>query len=239
MYLVALKRACCVGCMASACLSLGLLGLLGEKDGLDIGQDTSLGDGDTGQELVQLLIVTDGELKVAGDDPGLLVVTSSVAGQLEDLSGQILHDGGHVDGGAGSDTLGIVTLPQETVDTSNGELKPSTAGPGLCLSLDFAALASSGHDDCLVGSEILMAGGRGCEILYSLLGARRHTVCILQTVGRFSRETRQGRNLARPRYLCVCVCVCACLGWERGGREGEPAESGIIIADYHWTLLRI
>ena len=200
--------------MANACLSLGLLGLLGEEDGLDVGQDTSLGDGDTGQELVQLLVVTDGELKVTGDDPGLLVVTSGVAGQLEDLSGEVLHDGGHVDGGTGSDTLGIVTLPQETVDTSHGELKSSTAGPGLCLSLDFAALASSGHVDCLVGSEKLIAGGRGCEILYSLLGARRHAVYIHRTVGRFSRETlaqRQGRNLARPRYLCVCVCVCVCV----------------------------
>ena len=171
IYFVALKRACCGGWRAY--LSLGLLGLLGEKDGLDIGQDTSLGDGDTGQELVQLLIVTDGELKVAGDDPGLLVVTSSVAGQLEDLSGQILHDGGHVDGGAGSDTLGIVTLPQETVDTSHGKLKSSTAGPGLCLSLDFAALASSGHVDCWVGSELLIFRGRGCETLYRLLGAQR------------------------------------------------------------------
>ena len=47
--------------MANACLSLGLLGLLGEEDGLDVGQDTSLGDGDTGQKLVQLLVVTDGE----------------------------------------------------------------------------------------------------------------------------------------------------------------------------------
>ena len=184
------------------------LGLLGQKHSLDVGQDTSLGDGHAGQKLVQLLVVADGQLKVTGDDPGLLVVTSGVAGQLEDLSGQVLHDGGHVDGGTGSDTLGIVTLPQETVDTSHGELKSSTAGPGLCLSLDFAALASSGHVDCLVGSEKLIAGGRGCEILYSLLGARRHAVYIHRTVGRFSRETlaqRQGRNLARPRYLCVCV----------------------------------
>ena len=193
---------------------LGLLGLLGEEYGLDVRQYTTLGDGHTREELVQFLIVTDGQLKMTRDDPGLLVVTSGVAGQLEDLSGQVLHDGGHVDGGTGSDTLGIVTLPQETVDTSHGELKSSTAGPGLCLSLDFAALASSGHDDCLVGSEKLMAGGRGCEILYSLLGARRRAVYTLQTVGRFSREIltqRQGRNLARPRYLCVCVCVCACL----------------------------
>jgi hypothetical protein len=33
------------------------------------------------------------------------------------------------------------------VDTSNGELKSSTAGTGLCLSLCLASFATSGHDD--------------------------------------------------------------------------------------------
>ena len=41
--------------------SLGLLlgagGLLGEEDGLDVGQDAALGDGDAGQQLVQLLVI--------------------------------------------------------------------------------------------------------------------------------------------------------------------------------------
>ena len=109
--------------MANACLSLGLLGLLGEEDGLDVGQDTSLGDGDTGQELVQLLVVTDGELKVTGDDPGLLVVTGSIACKLEHFGGQVLKDGSQVDGGSGTNTLGVVALAEETVDTSDGELK--------------------------------------------------------------------------------------------------------------------
>ena len=45
---------------------LGFLGLLGEQYSLDVGQYTSLGDDDT----VQLLVVTDGELKMTGDDPG-------------------------------------------------------------------------------------------------------------------------------------------------------------------------
>ena len=104
-----------------------LLGLLGEEDGLDVRQDTSLGDGDTGEQLVQLLVVPDGELEVTGDDPGLLVVTGSVAGQLEDLSGEVLHDGGHVDGGASSHPLGIVALAKQPVDPSNGELEPCSA----------------------------------------------------------------------------------------------------------------
>ena len=64
MCLVALKRACWDGWWESGLyLGLGLLGLLGEEDSLDVGQDTSLGDGDTGQQLVQLLVVTDGQLE--------------------------------------------------------------------------------------------------------------------------------------------------------------------------------
>ena len=52
MYMVALKRACW---LVRWRRDLGLLlGLLGEEDGLDVGQDTSLGDGDTREQLVQL-----------------------------------------------------------------------------------------------------------------------------------------------------------------------------------------
>ena len=48
-----------------------------------------------------------------GDDSGLLVVPSGVAGQLEDLGGEVLHDGGHVDGGAGAHALRVVALPTD------------------------------------------------------------------------------------------------------------------------------
>ena len=50
---------------------------------------------------------------MAGDDPGLLVVPGSVAGELEDLSGQIFHDGGQVDRGSGSNPLGVVSLTEK------------------------------------------------------------------------------------------------------------------------------
>ena len=65
---------------------------------MDVGENTTLGDGDVSEELVQLLIVADGELKVTGDDTGLLVVTSGVTSQLENLSSQVLEDGSEVDG---------------------------------------------------------------------------------------------------------------------------------------------
>ena len=125
-----------------------LLGLLGEEDSLDVGEDTTLGNGDSREEFVEFLVITDGELEMTGDDPGLLVVTGSIASQLENLSGEVLHDGSQVHGGTGTNTAGIVSLAEQTVDTSNWELESSTAGPGLCLSLDLASLATSRHDEC-------------------------------------------------------------------------------------------
>ena len=110
---------------AVGCNLLGLLGLLGEEYSLDVGQYTTLGNGDTAEKLVQLLVITDGQLQVTWDDPGLLVVTGSVACQLKNLSSQVFHDCSQVDWGTSSYTLGIVALAQMTVDTSDWELKSS------------------------------------------------------------------------------------------------------------------
>lgn len=88
---------------------------------MDVWQNTTLGDGDVSQQLVQLLIVSDGELEVTGDDTGLLVVTSGVASQLEDFGSEVLEDSGEVDGSTGTDTLSVVALAEKTVDTTNGE----------------------------------------------------------------------------------------------------------------------
>jgi hypothetical protein len=88
---------------------------------VNVGEDTTLGDGDVSKKLVQLLVVPDGELEMAGDDTGLLVVAGGVASQLEDLSREVLKDGSEVDGGTGTDTLSVVALAEETVDTTDGE----------------------------------------------------------------------------------------------------------------------
>lgn len=95
---------------------------------VDVGENTTLGDGDVTQKLVQLLIVTDGELQVTGDDTGLLVVAGGVTSQLENLSGEVLENGGEVDGGTGTDTLSVVALAEKTVDTTNGEGQTGLGG---------------------------------------------------------------------------------------------------------------
>lgn len=60
---------------------------------VDVGQNTTLGDSDVTEQLVQLLVVADGELEMTRNDTGLLVVASSVTSQLEDFSSQVLEHG--------------------------------------------------------------------------------------------------------------------------------------------------
>lgn len=49
-------------------LAFGLLSFLGQKHGLDVGQDSALGNGHTAQQLVQLFVVANGQLKMTRDD---------------------------------------------------------------------------------------------------------------------------------------------------------------------------
>ena len=140
----------------NACDKLHLLGelanrlavLLGEKNGVDVGNDTTVGDGDVREKLVQLLVVADGQLDVARDDTDLLVVTSGVPSQLKDLSSQILENGSEVNGGTSSDTTSVAARLQLGVNTSNGELESCTsrAGGGGNSSLLSASSFLSRHD---------------------------------------------------------------------------------------------
>ena len=96
---------------------------LGDKHGVDVGKNTTLGNGDTAEELVELLVVAHGKLNVTGHNAGLLVVAGSVTGKLEDLSSEVLKDGSKVHRGTGTDTGSELTLLQEAADTGHGELK--------------------------------------------------------------------------------------------------------------------
>lgn len=82
-------------------LRRALLALLaarrGEQLRADERHDTTLGDDDIAEELVQLLVIADGELQVTRHDTLLLVVAGGVARELEDLGGQVFEDGGEVD----------------------------------------------------------------------------------------------------------------------------------------------
>jgi hypothetical protein len=65
---------------------------------VNVGENTTLGDGNVSEKLVQFLIVSDGKLEMTGNDTGLLVVTSGVSSKLENFGSEVLKDGSQVDG---------------------------------------------------------------------------------------------------------------------------------------------
>merc|ERR1719461_308528 len=129
------------------------LALLADERLVDVGDDSTTSDGGLDQS-VQLLVSPDGELEMSGGDSLHLQVLTGVTGQLEDLSGEVLQDGGAVDGSGGSNTA-TAEGPglQMTVDPSNRELKSSSGAPrdGLLLGLPgiFTSFTSS-HLECLL-----------------------------------------------------------------------------------------
>jgi len=92
---------------------------------MDVGENTALGDCDVTEKLVQLFVVADGELEMAGDDAGLLVVASGITSQLEDFGSQIFKNSCEIDRGTSTNTLSVVAFPQETVDTADGKRETS------------------------------------------------------------------------------------------------------------------
>ena len=122
-----------------------LFGLLGEKDGVDVGENTAGGDGDSAKELVELLVVLDRKGDVTGHNTSLLVVTGGIASKLEDLGTEVLEDGGEVDGGSGSHTGGVLALTEVTADTTDGELQSSLGGGAGALLFAAASFSFSRH----------------------------------------------------------------------------------------------
>ena len=53
---------------------------------VNVGKNTTLGDSDVAEKLIQLLIVANGELEMTRNNSGLLVVTCGVSSQFENLS---------------------------------------------------------------------------------------------------------------------------------------------------------
>ena len=110
--------------MSTTFLSLRA-GFLWQEDRVDVGQHTSLGDGHTLEKFVELLVVADGKQKMPWHDPLLLVVSSSVSGQFQDLRRKVFHHGSQVDCSSTSSSLRVVPSLQQTVNPTNRKLQSS------------------------------------------------------------------------------------------------------------------
>lgn len=90
---------------------------------MDVRDDTTAGNGSL-DESVKLLVTSDCELEVSRCDSLHLKVLASVAGQLENLSCQVLEDSCCVNGRSSTNSaVSANSALQESVNSSNGELK--------------------------------------------------------------------------------------------------------------------
>ena len=110
--------------------------LLGEKDGVNVGKDTSRGNSNSSQKSVEFLVVLYGKSDVTGDDTALLVVTGGVSGQFQDFGAEVFEDGSQVNGSTGSHSGGVLSLTEVTSDTTDRELQTGlgTGGGGFLFS---------------------------------------------------------------------------------------------------------
>ncbi len=96
--------------------------LLGKKNRMDIGKDTSRSNGNPSKQFVQLLIILDGKGDMTGHNTSLLIVTGGISSKFEDFCTKVFEYSGKVDGCPGSHASGVFALTEITADTSDGEL---------------------------------------------------------------------------------------------------------------------
>ena len=98
---------------------------------MDVWEDSTGSDGGVSHESGEFLVVSDSKLDVSWDDSASSVVSGGVTCELEDLSGEVLKDGGKIDWGTSSDSRGVSSLLKESGESSDWELKSGPHGSGL------------------------------------------------------------------------------------------------------------
>ena len=91
---------------------------------------SSVGDDGISEKSVEVRVLLDGKVDASWDDSALLHLLGGVAGELEDLSGEVLEDGSEVDGGTVTDSLGESSFLEESGDSSDREVESGSLGSG-------------------------------------------------------------------------------------------------------------
>lgn len=77
-------------------------------------------------ESIQLLVSSNGELKMPGCDTLDLEILAGISSELQDFGSKIFENSGSVDSSRGSHTLTVLNRGfQETMDTTDGKLQTS------------------------------------------------------------------------------------------------------------------
>ena len=111
--------------MKSALLGGHSLALLADEGLVNVWDDSTSGNGGLDQG-VKFFVSANGQLQVTWSDSLHLKVLGGVTCEFEHLGCEVLKDSCSVNGGRGTNTaVGAHSALQESVDSSNGELKRS------------------------------------------------------------------------------------------------------------------
>ena len=99
-----------------------------DKGNVDVWEDTTGSDSSVSHKFGELLVVSDSKLDVSWDDSASFVISGGVTCELEDLGGEVFKDGGEIDWGTGSNSLGVSSNSEVSGDSSNWELKSGSGG---------------------------------------------------------------------------------------------------------------
>ena len=105
---------------------------------IDLWADTTLGDLDLGEELVEFIIVADSKLNMSRGDRLLLVLVGAVTRQIEDLHREVLKCCCEEDSATDSNSCCISALFQLSVASADWEDDSSSGGSGNRLTLSLA-----------------------------------------------------------------------------------------------------
>ena len=107
-------------------VSSGFFAALHDQGFVDVGDHTTASNGGLDQS-VKFFVSTNGQLEVTRSYSLHLKVLRGVTCEFEDLSGEVLKDSCSVNRRRGTNTaVGAHSALQESVDSSNGELKKSS-----------------------------------------------------------------------------------------------------------------
>ena len=93
---------------------------------MDVWKDSTGGDSGVSHKSGQFLVISDGQLNMSRDDSASSVVSGSIAGKFKNFSGKVFKDSSEVDWGSSTNSFGVSSLSEMSVNSTNWELKSSS-----------------------------------------------------------------------------------------------------------------
>ena len=93
---------------------------------MDVWENTTGSDGGVSHESSEFFVVSDSELDVSWDDSASSVVSGGITSEFENFSSEVFKNSSEVDWGSSTNSFGVSSLSEMSVNSTNWELKSSS-----------------------------------------------------------------------------------------------------------------